>query len=112
MSRARDKRHILLLSTFLCACILFLVFRLSGGSNVEAGQDKMGEVGVRRMSLILESLVGGPGYTELTVEPNFAWGGNGAFIVLYTDQDCGVCLYEMIEFTDQISTDYELLFSL
>ena len=46
----------------------------------------MGEVGVRRMNLVVESLAGRPVYTELTVEPNFARGSNGAFIVLYTDE--------------------------
>ena len=39
MSRARDKPHILLLSIFLCACILFIVYRLIGERNIEAGQD-------------------------------------------------------------------------
>ena len=108
MSRARDKLHILLLSIFLCACILFIVFVLIGERNIEAGQDKMSEVGARRMNLIVESLAGRPVYTEFTVEPNFTWGSNGAFIVIYTDHDCGVCLYEMTEFTEQLSTDYEL----
>ncbi|MXY24981.1 MAG: hypothetical protein F4Y45_10725 [Acidobacteria bacterium] len=108
MSRARDKLHILLLSIFLCACILFIVFGLIGERNIEAGQDKMSEVGVRRMNLIVESLAGKPVYTEFTVEPNFAWGSKGAFFVIYTDQDCGVCLYEMAEFTEQISTDHKL----
>ena len=68
----------------------------------------MSEAGIRRMNLIVESLAGRPVYTELTVEPNFAWGSKGAFIVLYTDQDCGVCLYEMTEFTEQISTAHKL----
>lgn len=40
MSRARDRLHILLSSIFLCACISFLVFRLTGERNIEAGQDK------------------------------------------------------------------------
>lgn len=74
MSRARDKLHILLLSTFLCACILFIVFGLIGERSIDAGQDKMSEVGVRRMNMIMESLVGRPVYTEFTVEPNFTWG--------------------------------------
>ena len=108
MSRARDKLHILLLSIFLCACILFIVFGLIGERNIEAGQDKMSEVGIRRMNLIVESLVGRPVYAEFSVEPNFAWGSSGAFIVIYTDGDCGVCLYEMAEFTEQISMDHEI----
>ena len=74
MSRARDNLHILLLSIFLCACILFIVFGLIDGErNIEAGQDKMSEVGVRRMNLIVESLAGRPVYTEFTVEPNLSW---------------------------------------
>ena len=40
----------------------------------------MSEVGVRRMNLIVESLVGRPVYAEFSVEPNFAWGRNGAFL--------------------------------
>lgn len=109
MSRARDKLHIPLLSTFLCACISFIVFGLIGERSIDAGQDKMSEVGVRQMNLIVESLAGRPVYTEFTVEPNLTWGSNGAFIVIYTDQECGVRLYEMVEFTEQISTDHELL---
>ena len=80
LSRARDKLHILLLSVFLCVCILFIVFGLIGERNIEAGQDKMSEVGVRRMNLIVESLAGRSVYTEFIVEPNFAWGRNGALL--------------------------------
>ena len=69
----------------------------------------MSELGVRRMNLIVESLVGRPVYSEFTVDPNYTWGSNGAFIVIYTDQDCGVRLYEMADFTEQISTNHELL---
>ena len=51
-----------------------------GERNIEAGQDEMSGVGVRRMNLIVESLAGRPVYSEFTVEPNFAWGSNGALL--------------------------------
>lgn len=80
LSRARDKLHILLLSVFLCVCILFIVFGLIGERSIDAEQDEMSEVAVGRMNLIVKSLAGRPVYTEFTVEPNFAWGRNGALL--------------------------------
>lgn len=62
-------------------CLHFIYcFGLIGERSIDAGQDKMSEVGVRRMNLIVESLVGRPVYAEFSVEPNFAWGSNGALL--------------------------------
>lgn len=101
MSRSRDKLHIALLSIFLCLCIAFIVFILvrEDSTEREVMQNKMSEAGDRRMELIARTLEG----THVDVSSDDA-----AFLVVYTDRDCGTCLSEMINLVERIAAEFEL----
>ena len=99
MSRSRDKLHIALLSFFLCLCISIIVFILvrEDSTEREAVQNKMSEAGDRRMELIARTLEGTHVYVN----------DDAAFLVIYTDQDCGTCLNEMVNLVGRIAVEFE-----
>ncbi len=60
-------------------------------------QNKMSEAGDRRMELIAKTLEG----THVDVSDD------AGFLVVYTDQDCGTCLSEMINLVERIAVEFE-----
>ncbi|MXX97596.1 MAG: hypothetical protein F4065_00670 [Rhodothermaceae bacterium] len=57
----------------------------------------MSEAGDRRMELIARTLVGTHVYVN----------DDAAFLVIYTDQDCGTCLNEMVNLVGRIAVEFE-----
>ena len=112
MSRSCDKLHLICLSAFLCICVATTAFLLTNEQNAEGGrtQPRMSEVAASRMESIVKTLLDGdPILVQCAIDDTrTASGSESIFLIVHTDQDCSMCLREMMDFADQVTTEFEI----
>ena len=104
--------HIIGLLAFLCICVATTTFLLTNGQNAEGGrtQPKMSEVASSRMESIVKTLLDGDLILVQRAidDTHTASGSESVFLIVHTDQDCSVCLREMMDFVDRVTTEFEI----
>lgn len=107
MRKSHDRLHIALLSAFLCVCIVSIVLVLVNRGNSEKSlvpQADMSDAATRRVSLITKSLEGESIDIKHAAKTNSS-NARTTFIIMYSDQDCGTCLNEMVDLINLITLE-------